>query len=169
MSLQMDDNQKKELFSKAFVKALAAQSGLRSAEPDVDDDSIDVIIRGRGYHTSIRNPQIDVQLKCTANDEGDEDILKFPLSLKNYNDLKGEDVLCPRYLFVLVVPPSCEDWLVHHSTSSIIKHCCYWFSLRGMPTVQNNTSVTLSIPRSQRLTSQSMIYLMDLASAREIA
>lgn len=165
----MDDNQKKELFSKAFVKALAAQSGLRSAEPDVDDDSIDVIIRGRGYPTGIRNPQIDVQLKCTANDEGDRDFLKFSLSLKNYNDLRGEDVLCPRYLFVLVVPPNCEDWLVHQSTSSIIKHCCYWFSLRSMPAVKNNTSVTLSIPRSQRLTSQIMTYLMNLSNTREVA
>ena len=127
----MDDNQKKELFSKAFVKALAAQSGLRSAEPDVDDDSIDVIIRGRGYPTGIRNPQIDVQLKCTANDEGDEDFLKFSLSLKNYNDLRGE--------------------------------------LRSMPVVKNNTSVTLSIPRSQRLTSKSMIYLMNVANTREVA
>lgn len=165
----MDDNQKKELFSKAFVKALAAQSGLRSAEPDVDDDSIDVIIRGRGYRTGIRNPQIDVQLKCTANDEGGEDFLKFSLSLKNYNDLRGEDVLCPRYLFVLVVPQKCEDWLVHQSSFSIIKHCCYWLSLRSMPAVKNNTSVTLSIPRSQRLTSQSMGYLMDIANTREVA
>ncbi|MEH6567204.1 MAG: DUF4365 domain-containing protein [Halopseudomonas sp.] len=165
----MDDNQKKELFSKAFVKALAAQSGLRSAKPDVDDDSIDVIIRGRGYRTGIRNPQIDVQLKCTANDEGDEDFLKFSLSLKNYNDLRGEDVLCPRYLFVLVVPPNCEDWLVHQSTYSTIKHCCYWFSLGSMPAVKNSTSITLSIPRSQRLTSQSMIYLMNVASTREVA
>lgn len=104
----MDDNQKKELFSKAFVKALAAQSGLRSAEPDVDDDSIDVIIRGRGYRTGIRNPQIDVQLKCTANNDGDDDFFKFRLPLKNYNDLRGDNILCPRFLFVLVVPEYCE-------------------------------------------------------------
>lgn len=165
----MNDNQKKELFSKAFVKALAAQSGLRSAEPDVDDDSIDVIIRGRGYRTGIRNPQIDVQLKCTANDEGDESILKFSLPLKNYNDLRGDDVLCPRYLFVLVVPQNCEEWLVHQSTSSIIKHCCYWFCLRSMPAVKNKTSVTLNIPRSQRLTSQSITCLMNAANMMEVA
>lgn len=165
----MDENQKKELFSKAFVKALAAQSGFRSAEPDVDDDSIDVIIRGRGYRSGIRNPQIDVQLKCTANDDGDEDFLAFPLSLKNYNDLRGDNVLCPRYLFVLVVPENCQEWLVHQSTSSMIKHCCYWFSLHSMPAVKNRTSVTVKIPRSQRLTSESILYLMEMANMREVA
>ncbi len=165
----MDENQKKELFSKAFVKALAAQSGFRSAEPDVDDDSIDVIIRGRGYRSGIRNPQIDVQLKCTANNDGDEDFLAFSLSLKNYNDLRGDNVLCPRYLFVLVVPENCQEWLVHQSTSSMIKHCCYWFSLRGMPAVTNRTSVTVKIPRSQRLTYESILYLMEMANTREVA
>jgi hypothetical protein len=165
----MDDNQKKELFSKAFVKALAAQSGFRSAEPDVDDDSIDVIIRGRGYRTVIRNPQIDIQLKCTASNNEDNDFFKFRLTLKNYNDLREEDVLCPRYLFVLVVPEKCEEWLIHQPTSSMIKHCCYWHSLRSMPAVTNNSKVTLHIPRSQRLTSQSMLQLMDIASTRDIA
>jgi hypothetical protein len=165
----MDDNQKKELFSKAFVKALAAQSGFRSAEPDVDDDSIDVIIRGRGYLTGIRNPQMDIQLKCTASNDGDDDFFKFRLTLKNYNDLREEAVLCPRLLFVLVVPKDCEEWLIHQPTSSIIKHCCYWYSLRNMSAVTNNSNVTLHIPRSQRLTSQSMLQLMEIASKSEVA
>jgi hypothetical protein len=165
----MDNNQKKELFSKAFVKALAAQSGFRSAEADVDDDSIDVIIRGRGYRAGIRNPQIDVQLKCTANNGGDEEFLSFSLPLKNYNDLRGDNVLCPRYLFVLVVPENCQEWLVHQPTFSMIKHCCYWFSLRSMPAVKNSTSVTVKIPRSQRLTSESILYLMEMASTRKVA
>ena len=165
----MDENQKKELFSKAFVKALAAQSGFRSAEPDVDDDSIDLIIRGRGYRTGIRNPQIDIQLKCTASNEGGDDYFKFRLPLKNYNDLREEDVLCPRFLFILVVPENCEEWLIHQPTSSIIRHCCYWYSLRSLPAVTNKSKVTLNIPRSQRLTSQSLLQLMDIANTREVA
>jgi hypothetical protein len=165
----MDENQKKELFSKAFVKALAAQSGFRSAEPDVDDDSIDVILRGRGYKTGIRNPQIDIQLKCTASDKGNDELLKFSLSLKNYNDLREREVLCPRYLFVLIVPSNCDDWLIHQAESSTIKHCGYWFSLKGMQPVKNSSSVTLNIPKSNRLTSKSMLELMALANGRAAA
>ncbi|WP_438765308.1 DUF4365 domain-containing protein [Kushneria sp. TE3] len=165
----MDENQKKELFSKAFVRALAAQSGFRSSEPDVDDDSIDIIVRGRGYPSGIRNPQIDIQLKCTANNDGDKDFLNFSLSLKNYNDLRGENVLCPRFLFVLIVPENCEDWLVHQSDFSMIKHFCYWYSLRDRASTPNSSSVTINIPRTQRLTSQSLLELMDMANAKEVA
>lgn len=165
----MDENLKKELFSKAFVKALAAQAGLRSSEPDVDDDSVDVIVRGRGYRAAIRNPQIDVQLKCTAIDEGDEEYLKFSLPLKNYNELRGEDIICPRYLFVVLVPKDCGDWLVHEPAFSVLRHCCYWISLRDMPDVSNKSKVTINIPRSQRLTSESILYLMQMASSKEAA
>ncbi len=45
----MDKNQKKELFSKAYVKALAAQLGFRTSEPDVDDDSVDIIVGRSRY------------------------------------------------------------------------------------------------------------------------
>lgn len=165
----MDENQKKELFSKAFVKALAAQAGLRSSEPDVDDDSVDVIVRGRGYRALIRNPQIDVQLKCTSIDEGGEEYLKFALPLKNYNELRGADIICPRYLFVLVVPERCGDWLVQEATFSVLRHCCYWVSLRDKPDVPNKSKVTVNIPRTQRLTSESILYLMQMASSEEAA
>ena len=165
----MDKNQKKELFSKAFIKAVSAQTGFRTAEPDVDDDSIDIIVRGRGYRGPIRNPQIDVQLKCTAKDEGSSGNLKFSLPLKNYNDLRGNNVACPRYLFVFVAPEDCEDWLVHERYSSQIKHCCYWYSLLGLSDVSNSTNVTIYIPRTQRLTSDSMSLLLELASEKNVA
>ncbi|MEW5251274.1 DUF4365 domain-containing protein [Microbulbifer sp. 2201CG32-9] len=73
----MDRNQKKELFSRAFVKAIAAQVGFRTAIPDVDDDSVDIIIKGRGYSAPIRNPQLEVQLKCTAADFEKSDFFKI--------------------------------------------------------------------------------------------
>lgn len=162
----MDINQRKELFSKAFMKAIAAQIGLRTAEPDVDDDSIDIIIRGRGFRGAIRNPQLDIQLKCTANAKHNDDSLSFALPLKNYNDLRGENIVCPRYLFVFVVPEKCEDWLLHDLDFCKIQHCGYWFSLLNMPNVSNSTSVTVKIPKSQRLTAATMHDLMEQASDR---
>ncbi len=160
----MDKNQKKELFSKAYVRALAAQVGFRTSEPDVDDDSIDIIVRGRGFKSSIRNPQLDVQLKCTANNSGDEKTLKFSLPIKNYNDLRGSDLLCPRYLFVFIVPEGCEAWIDHEDNHILIRHCCYWVSLSELPDVENKTKVTIDIPRDQKLTSNSIYSLMEIAS-----
>ena len=166
----MDVCQKKEQFSKAFVCALAAQAGLRSCEPSVDDDSTDIILKGKGYSSSIRNPQIEIQLKCTENDEGNNEVFKFPLKLKNYNDLRGKNLLCPRYLFVLIVPKDYKSWLIHFPSASLLSHYCYWVSLRDMPHTPNVSSVTIDIPRLQRVTLESILDLMEMAAnIREIA
>jgi len=165
----MEKNQKKELFSIAYVQAIAAQVGFRTAKPDVDDDSVDIILKGRGFSSPIRNPQLEVQLKCTAKNDDDPNTLKFTLSIKNYNDLRGSNLVCPRYLFVFVVPEDCEDWLTHEQDFIKVKHCCYWMSIKDFPDKPNTAKITISIPKSQLLTSKSMRTLMDIASVWKAA
>ncbi len=67
----MDSNQRKELLSRAYVSAIAAQVGFRSAIPDVDDDSVDLILKGRGFTSGIRNPQ----WRCCLNKRN---LFRFP-------------------------------------------------------------------------------------------
>tara|TARA_R110002033_G_C3827719_1_gene233645 strand:- start:142 stop:639 length:498 start_codon:yes stop_codon:yes gene_type:complete len=165
----MDNNQKKDLFSRAYVKAIAAQLGFRSSIPDVDDDSVDLILQGKGFTSGIRNPQIEVQLKCTAQDNGGDENFKFVLPIKNYNDLRGDGLLCPRYLFVLVVPENVQDWMLHENTHTTIMHCCYWISLMDSPDTSNRTNITIDIPRKNLLTAGSLLSLMELASVRGAA
>lgn len=165
----MDKNQKKDLFSRAYVKAVAAQLGFRSSIPDVDDDSVDLILQGRGFSSGIRNPQIEVQLKCTSKNTGNNKHLKFVLPIKNYNDLRGDGLLCPRYLFVLVVPDDVQEWMIHETTHTTIMHCCYWISLMDYPDASNTTNITIEIPRENLLTSASLLSLMELASIRGAA
>ncbi len=161
----MDISQKKERFSTAFVKAVAAQSGFRIAVPDVDDDSVDLIIKGKGYKAPIRNPQLEVQLKCTSSYIETDDIIKFQLSLKNYNDLRGDDLISPRYLFVHVVPEDCEEWLVQDNAFAKLSYKCYWVSIMDSPQTSNTTSVTIDIPKLQVLTGASIKGLMIQASS----
>lgn len=165
----MDNNQRKELLSRAYVSAIAAQVGFRSAIPDVDDDSVDLILKGRGFTSGIRNPQLEIQLKCTAKNSGCSDYFSYQLSTKNYNDLRAENLLCPRYLFVLVVPKDTTGWLVHENDHMKVKHCCYWYSLSELLPTINDTSVTVKIPRKNLLTATSMLNLMELASQRGVA
>ena len=81
----MDVSKRKELFSVAYLTALAAQVGFNHQVPTVDDDSIDISLLGKGYTGLVRSPQIDIQLKCTSKYEIEDDGLKFDLKLKNYN------------------------------------------------------------------------------------
>ena len=160
----MHQNQKKEQFNIAYIRALAAQAGHNVGEFEVDNDSIDMIFTSKNIGAKYRSPQINVQLKCTSDHASNGEYLKFPLKIKNYNDLRGTDVLVPRYLAVLVVPKNDEDWIKHDDNGILLRGECYWHSLRYHDATANNTSVTVNIPSNQRLSSESLTELLTLAS-----
>ncbi|MEF9406875.1 hypothetical protein B7R77_04210 [Ralstonia solanacearum K60] len=154
----------KEQFNIAYVHAIAAQAGFNPGKLEVDDDSIDLELSARGFVGIVRNPRVQLQLKCTSQDLVSGDVIKFPLSRKNYDDLRGTDVICPRYLAVLVVPEKPAEWLNHHPGHMALHNACYYLSLRDHPSSTNKTTVTVDVPLSQRLTTESLIQLMTAAS-----
>ncbi len=89
-----------EEFSRAYVKAVAACAGFATSVPSVDDDSVDVNLHQRGGGGTVRSPKLDLQLKCTAGPSPVEDTFSHSLKLKNYDDLRVENVLVPRYLWL---------------------------------------------------------------------
>ncbi|HZF96828.1 MAG TPA: DUF4365 domain-containing protein [Pseudoxanthomonas sp.] len=163
----MDPNKQKEEFQYAYVCALAAHAGLNRGQFCVDDDSVDILFQGKGYTAPVRNPQIQIQLKCTSRNLTRGDVIKFPLSKKNYDDLRGEDVVVPRYLAVLTVPERTEDWLLHNHDCMALYHRCYWVSLRDAPPVFNTMQVTVDVPITQRLTTETLKQMMSAASNGE--
>ncbi|MCT7361042.1 DUF4365 domain-containing protein [Thalassolituus pacificus] len=164
---EMDVSKRKELFSVAYLTALAAQVGLNHQVPTVDDDSIDLSLMGKGYNGIVRSPQIDIQLKCTSKEVIEGDCLKFDLKLKNYNDLRGENVGNTRYLMVLVVPDEPEEWATIGYDNVTLQNSFYWTSLRFNSETSNITKVRIEIPVSQKVTSETLLSLMDMASKGE--
>lgn len=163
----MDINQKKEQFSVAYVNAIAAQAGLSNAKPSVDDDSIDLSLKGRGFCGKIRSSQLDLQLKCTSRDLVKDGFIRFPLPIKNYNDLRGEDILIPRYLAVLLVPELDSEWAELRDEELVLRNTCHWVSIRNLPEKNNLSTVTVEIPLAQRLTKDTLLMLMQFASEGE--
>ena len=153
----------KEQFNVAYINALAAQAGINRGRTEVDDDSVDVFLTGKGYAGKIRNPQIQLQLKCTSQDFFAGSVLRFPLNRKNYDDLRGCNVLCPRYLVVLVVPKDETTWIEHADDGMILRHTCYWVSIRDLPDSANQT-ITVDVPLAQRLTASGLKTMMQHAS-----
>ena len=160
----MEITQKKEQFNVAYISALAAQVGINTSKPTVDDDSVDMILIGKGFQGRVRNPQIDLQLKCTSQDLIQGDTLSYPLSKKNYDDLRGDNLLSPRYLVVLIVPDTHNDWIEQKENHMIMRHLCYWTSIKDMPESDNSTSVTIGIPLVQRFNSDVLLKLMECGS-----
>ena len=143
----------KEEFSKAWIHAIATVAGYKITRADVDDDSVDVGIAGNRQQGNVRKaPHLDLQLKCTATDDGAGDSLSFSLKLKNYDDLRDPDRHVPVILVVVCVPDDLADWFDESPAQTAMKRVAYWHSLRGEPATSNATGKTVSIKRSQRFT-----------------
>jgi hypothetical protein len=140
-------NNQKEQFSIAYARAIAAAAGFKVYREEVDDESVDIGVARSGGNGTVRSPRCDIQLKCTSQEVLDSTQIRFPLPLKNYDDLRGTDLHVPRILVVLLVPDLVTDWLVQDEQSLRLYRCAYWLTLRGEPATANATSVTVVIPR----------------------
>jgi hypothetical protein len=125
----MELAQQKEQFSNAYLQAVASVAGYTLAKPPVDDDSVDWCIFAGNEPDTPRRPRIELQLKCTAREVINENIIAFRLSRKNYDDLQNPDVLVPRILIVMLVPAQLAEWLQYSEEKLTIRYCCYWRSL----------------------------------------
>jgi hypothetical protein len=165
----MDRQKQKEEFQYAYVCALAAHAGLNRGDFRVDDDSIDITFQAKGDFGPgrRRSPMIQVQLKCSSQDLVKDDVIRFPLKIKNYNDLRGDEVVVPRYLAVLLVPDDVGQWIANNGDHIALFKSCHWLSLRNHGPTENEASITVDVPLAQRLTSETLWQMMDRASAGE--
>jgi hypothetical protein len=150
----------KERFSLAYVRAVAAATGLNVTETEVDDDSVDLTISSRSDKGKVRKPRIDLQVKATAKQAAVEEDFSFPLSRKNYDDLRDEGILVPRILVVMLLPEDTSQWLDSTDERLLMRYCAYWASLRGEPKTDNTESVSVKIPRLNRFTVQALACMM---------
>lgn len=156
----MHINQRKEQFSVAYVRAVASAAGFAVYTPSVDDDSVDIGIAASGDVGTVRSPKLDMQLKCTSREIVGAASVAFPLKLKNYDDLRDENVMVPRILVVMIVPDALGDWLAHTEEELLVRHCAYWLSLRGLGASNNEGNVTVHLPRINVFTVETIGQIM---------
>lgn len=161
----MDLNRQKEQFSIAYAKAVISASGFNVSIFDVDEESVDLIVAAYGMDGSERSPRLEMQLKCTADQESLKDeALHFALNLKNYNDLRETELRVPKILVVLLVPQDPDEWIFQDEKALLMRRCAYWLSLRGFPEVDNTASRTVEIPRSQAFNVKALKAIMHRIS-----
>jgi hypothetical protein len=157
----MDLDQKKEQYSHAYVKALAAVAGFAWSQPSVDDDSVDLGLSQKGGNGIIRSPRLDLQLKCAARAAPTEEEFGFSIKLKNYNDLRETYLMIPRILVVVFVPDQTEDWLVWSETELVLRRCAYWLNLYGLPASAYEKGQTVQMKRQQTFTAEALRGIME--------
>lgn len=158
-------NQRKEQFSVAYVRAIAALAGYSFYKPEIDDDSVDLGIVGRDGTGPLSSPRLELQLKCTSRDILGSNSLKYPITIKNYKDLI-KNAFVPRILIVVVVPDDLSEWIKQSEEELCLRYCAYWISLRGMPETKNTNKVTIEIPRSNLFTVEVLQGIIERISFR---
>ncbi|RBI74013.1 DUF4365 domain-containing protein [Roseovarius sp. TE539] len=138
----LSENDKKEQLSFVYASAVATACGYTFSTQNLDRDSTDITISSR----SSRRASIAFQLKCTSSPDWDEDVLKYQLKAKNYNDLVAPRQT-PLLLLVMELPPEPEDWLSISREQLVLKRCAWWVSIIGQPETDKG-SKQVRIPRS---------------------
>ncbi|CBZ04181.1 DUF4365 domain-containing protein [Clostridium botulinum] len=160
----------KEGISKAYVKALAHFAGLNVQEYEYDY-GIDGTFSGvkiRGNRRVENGHKLDFQLKASINVNVDEEIIKYDLETKNYNDLVDTEVGTPRILILYKLPKNKQEWLNISEKETIFKECAWWSYLYGKEPTKNKTKKTITIPRKQLLNVESLKQLMSKVERGEL-
>jgi hypothetical protein len=146
----MDTNTRKEMFSYAYVKAVASVAGysVEVKSRSMDNVGVDLTVEMPGETEEFLFPRFDAQVKCTSSlSIIHEKSIKFSLPVKNYKNLISTKSLVPQILIVVMVPEKVSDWIDISEESILMKKCGYWVSLKGQSSTQNSTNITVELPR----------------------
>ena len=154
----MDMNTQKSRFSLSYIEAVASHAGFQVEEVKVDLDSVDGTVKADFG----KRPRIEFQAKATARDVVREEYIHFPLSVKNYDDLRLE-AINPRILVVLVMPESIDEWINQSGEELCLRYCAYWMSLEGSPASSNPNTITVHLPLGNVFDSAQLAKMMQSA------
>ena len=152
----MDLNTRKSRFSLSYIEAVASYAGFQVEEVKVDLDSVDGTLKA---DFGMR-PRIEFQAKATARDVIRDSHVHFPISVKNYNDLRIETIN-PRILIVLVMPEEVDGWVNQTDEELCLRHCAYWMSLTGELATPNIDNVTVRVPLGNMFDSAQLTAMMQ--------
>ncbi len=142
-------NDLKSEFSHAYVRAVAHAAGyfVHEANRSYDADGVDLTLFSRSPAGTVRSPRLDLQLKATAATVA-ESPFPYDLDVKNYDELRSEQLQVPRILVVVSVPDTTASWVTATEDELVLRRCGYWKSLRGEAATVNRATVRIRIDRS---------------------
>ncbi len=151
--------------SRAYVRAIAGRAGLNLAVREYDygvDGSFDEVVvrQNRRVESGF---SLSFQLKASIQWQLDDTQVVYDLEAKTYNDLilrRSIRTAIPCVLILLALPPDSAQWLICEETQLRLQGTCYWEYLSGSLS-ENRQSVRIRIPRSQRLTPESLLTLIE--------
>lgn len=167
--MQIDENidyDFAEQFQLAITKAIASSCHFMHTDGTKPDrHSIDLTLSTSYFNEDLGytvEGRVDLQLKTAINPIVTNNIIKYPLKIKNYNELIGKRRI-PKYLFVMIIPNDKKKWMHEFNNGIFFPYKYYWINLKSFPPSNNKTKVTINIPIHQELTRDSLMKMLEYA------
>lgn len=116
----LSESDRKSSLSVLYAMAVAARLGYTISTPDPDRDSVDMRISAGGD----MRPSMDLQLKGTSTLEWKGGRSSFPITRKNYDDLRCRRIT-PLVLVVLEVPRDEKRWMEFGPEYLLVRRCAW--------------------------------------------
>lgn len=160
-----------ESLSRAYIRAIAGRAGLNLAIREYDygvDGSFDEVIvrQNRRVESGF---SLSFQLKASTLWQLDSTHVAYDLEVKTYNDLilrRSMRAAIPCILILLALPADSTQWLICEESELRLRGTCYWEYISG-DLSENRQSVRIRIPRSHRLTPESLLTLIENVKSGE--
>ena len=161
-----------ESLSRSYIHAIAGSAGVnlhvgREFDYGFDGTFRPVIFRkNRRVESGI---PVDFQLKCTTKWTYEGAEVAYNIETKTYNDFVSRlpaEIGC--VLILLCVPEDDSQWVDVKEQHMILKHCCYFSSISGTPTGNEESTKKILIPRSNLLTALALRELLEVERVRKL-
>lgn len=157
-----NDTKFQENISKAYLNALAANSGvIVSDRGDQDFDGIDLTLS----ISDDKKRTVEVQLKSTTIMIEKNGLLKYDIKVKNHNNLCADNVL-PTMLLLLILPEDRNEWVKYSVDELTLKNSLYWKDYSTEKQSSNNNKKRISIPNDQIVTESNLSDIIILITKK---
>lgn len=160
-----------EEISMAYVHMVASAAGLTILDWKTDYGAIDITLKSLvdygcpgGYQ-----PQFDLQLKCTIQDNSNSagDHFSWSVNERTHQILTNPNRAVPATFGVMVIPKKPGLWLSHNKDGLLARSHLYFLRGKDFPAFpEGQQTVSLALPKSNLLSASAMLTLMKEASER---
>ncbi|WP_164492337.1 DUF4365 domain-containing protein [Streptomyces nigra] len=138
----------KQQFSLAYTHAITTAARCTISDLKVDVERIDFTVRQSARHKKYSSSQVDIQLKCTAQDLEHKGRLRWRLSRDHYDWLRDVETYNHKILVVVTVPKLLDEWLETKDDHLLLRKKAYWVCLEGMGEIEAD-STYVDLPKDQ--------------------
>ncbi|GAA0651138.1 DUF4365 domain-containing protein [Kutzneria viridogrisea] len=160
---QLPGNARREQFSLAFVRLVAAAAGCSIKSHETDYDGVDITITSSADYSKFYCPELELQVKCTTQHRLlTSTHMSWPMEAKPFRKLTNPKRYNEAFLGVLLVPADPASWLEQDEDTLLTRSRMYWHRAAELGEIPEDQGTrTVHLPRSNLFTVPQLLTIMQ--------